>query len=68
MLSLIKSRVMIIEVLQNCKMTIIAQVFSIKSPNILLHALRKRNKKTEKKNQKIGMNINEKKIFARLLS
>ena len=71
MLSLIKSRVMIIDVLQNCKMMIIAQVFSIKSPNILLHALRKKkvkDKKTEKKNEKIGMNINEKNIrsFAQL--
>ena len=74
MLSLIKSRVMIIDVLQNYKMMIIAQVFSIKPPNILLHALRKRRKKEPKtkkkpeKNEKIGMNINEKKIFARLLS
>ena len=74
MLSLIKSRLMIIDVLQNCKIMIIAKVFSIKSPNILLHALRKRRKKEsktkrqKKKNEKIGMNRNEKKIFARLLS
>ena len=66
MLSLIKSRVMIIDVLRNCKMIIIAQVFSIKSPNILLHALRKRRKKesktkNRKRMKKIGMNINEKK-------
>ena len=75
MLSLIKTRVMIIDVLQNCKMMIIAQVCSIKSPNILLHALRKRrkkrvkDKKTEKKRmKKIGMNINGKKnrSFAQL--
>ena len=62
---------MIIDVLQNCEMMIIAQVFSIKSPNILLHALRKRRKKIkDKKTEKRkGMNIlNEKQIFARLLS
>ena len=65
--ALIKSRVMIIDVLQNCKMMIIAQVFSIKSPNILLHALRKKkkkrvkDKKTEKRMKTIGMNRNEKK-------
>ena len=74
MLSLIMSRVMIIDVLQTCKMIIIAQVFSIKSPNILLHALRKRRKKvkdikTEKKNEKkIGMNINEKKKYSLVCS
>ena len=73
MISLIKSRVMIIDVLQNCTMMIIAQVFSIKSPNILLQALRKRRKKEaktkdRKKNEKIGMNRNEKNIrsFAQL--
>ena len=61
-----KSRVMIIDVLQNCKMMIIAQVFSIKTPNILLHASRKKKVK-DKKNEK--KNRNEKgKIFARLLS
>ena len=74
MLSLIKSRVMIIDVLQNCKMMIIRQGFSIKTPNILLHASRKKRKKESKtkrqkrKNEKIGMNRNEKgKIFARYL-
>ena len=66
MLSLIKSLVMIIDVLQNCKMMIIAYVFSIKTPNILLHALRKRRKKEPKtkrqkrKNDKIGIYRNEK--------
>ena len=72
MLSLIKSRVMVIDVLQNCKMMILAQVFSIKTPNNLLHASRKKESKTKRqkrKNEKIGMNRNEKgKIFARFLS
>ena len=77
MLSLIKSRVMIIDVLKNCKMMILPQVFSIKTPNILLHASRRQKRKEKesktkgqkRKNEKIGMNRNEKgKIFARLLS
>ena len=77
MLSLIKSRVMIIDVLQNCKMMIIAQVFSIKTPNILLHASRKkrrikksqRQKDRKERMKKKGMKRKEKgKIFACLLS